>query len=174
MTQVITKEKFMFQALSPLVAERNVHILLSAAADGRIAVYVEPVLKDKESGAFASPFRCEALPTELDQQFSAVLSNWIASFIGLFMIFTLFFVMLLFSGRGNGAFLAFIFAGSLMELVVLGFTTTVVPSMQRCCFLSYTMIEIPVLYYLRMIFRVLRIRERSGRLKEAHKTKKST
>ena len=69
----------MFQALSPLVAERNVHILLSAAADGRIAVYVEPVLKDKESGAFASPFRCEALPTELDQQFSAVLSNWIAS-----------------------------------------------------------------------------------------------
>ena len=69
----------MFQALSPLVAERNVHILLSAAADGRIAVYVEPVLKDKESGAFASPFRCEALPTELDQQFSAVLCNWIAS-----------------------------------------------------------------------------------------------
>ena len=111
---------------------------------------------------------------DVDSVFAYGLSNWIASFIGLFMVFTLFFVMLLFSGRGNGAFLAFIFAGSLMELVVLGFTTTVVPSMQRCCFLSYTMIEIPVLYYLRMIFRVLRIRERSGRLKEAHKTKKST
>lgn len=69
----------MFQALSPLVAERNVHILLSAAADGRVAVYVEPVLKDKETGAFATPFRCEATPSELDAQLATVLGNWINS-----------------------------------------------------------------------------------------------
>ena len=46
---------------------------------------------------------------DVDSVFAYGLSNWIASFIGLFMIFTLFFVMLLFSGRGNGAFPAFIF-----------------------------------------------------------------
>lgn len=47
----------MFQALTPLITERNVHIMLSAAKDGRIAVYVEPVLKDKETGSI-----CHAVP----------------------------------------------------------------------------------------------------------------
>jgi PRTRC genetic system protein E len=67
----------MFAALAPLVKERSVHVLISAGADNRLAIYVEPVVKDKENCAFGSPFRCEASPEELDAQFAAVIAKWL-------------------------------------------------------------------------------------------------
>ena len=70
----------MFAALQPLLAERGIHILLSAASDGRIGVFVEPVRKsDTEPAAFSTPFRCEATAEELDRDLPGVLSQWIAS-----------------------------------------------------------------------------------------------
>ena len=70
----------MFQALQPLVAERAVHLLISSSKDGRLSVYVEPSkIKDDEDAAFVTPFRAQATAAELDAQFPAILSQWIAS-----------------------------------------------------------------------------------------------
>ena len=70
----------MFQALQPLVAERAVHLLISSSKDGRLSVYVEPSkIKDDEDAAFVTPFRAQATAAELDEQFAAILSQWITS-----------------------------------------------------------------------------------------------
>lgn len=70
----------MFKALQPLIAERGIHILLSAGKDGKVGVYVEPVkLDDKEDNAFVTPFRCEGTPEELDAELSGVLAQWLIS-----------------------------------------------------------------------------------------------
>lgn len=69
----------MFAALAPLVKERSIHVLISAGADNRLAIYVEPMVKDKENGAFGSPFRCEASPDELDAQFATVIAKWLST-----------------------------------------------------------------------------------------------
>lgn len=70
----------MFQALHPLIAERSIHVMLSALKDGRITVYVEPCkTKDSEDDAFVTPFRATATPAELDAQLPAILGQWIAS-----------------------------------------------------------------------------------------------
>ena len=70
----------MFQALQPLVAERSVHILISASKDGRLSVYVEPrKIKDDEDVAFVTPFHAQATAAELDEQLPAILTQWVAS-----------------------------------------------------------------------------------------------
>lgn len=70
----------MFKALQPLLAERSIHILLSAGKDGRVGVYVEPVkMNDKEEDAFVTPFRCEGSPEELDAELPDVLAKWLTS-----------------------------------------------------------------------------------------------
>lgn len=70
----------MFKALQPLLTERSIHILLSSGKDGRIGVYVEPVvLDDKEGPAFVTPFRCEGTPAELDAELPGVLAQWVGT-----------------------------------------------------------------------------------------------
>ena len=70
----------MFAQLTPLITERNVHLLISAAKDGKISVYIEPCKKDdKEDVAFVTPFRVVATPEELDAQFPAILGQWVTS-----------------------------------------------------------------------------------------------
>ena len=70
----------MFAQLAPLVAERNIHLLISAGTHGQLSVYIEPCQKDdKEDVAFVTPFRAVATPQELDEQFSTILDQWVAS-----------------------------------------------------------------------------------------------
>jgi PRTRC genetic system protein E len=70
----------MFNALSPLLQQRSIHILLSAGKDGNMNMFIEPVkLSDKEDAAFTVPFTCSAKPGELDAELPQVLSQWIAS-----------------------------------------------------------------------------------------------
>lgn len=69
----------MFKELAPLVAERNIHLVLAAAKDGKIIVYIEPAKKDdKEESAFVTPLRLPPSdPAELDTQLSAILTDWV-------------------------------------------------------------------------------------------------
>jgi PRTRC genetic system protein E len=69
----------MFKELAPLVAERNIHLVLAAAKDGKIIVYIEPAKKDeKEESAFVTPLRLPPSdPAELDSQLSAILTDWV-------------------------------------------------------------------------------------------------
>ena len=70
----------MFQALQPLIAERNLHLMLSIQPSGAISVYVEPCkTKDGEDDAFVSPFRVTATAQELDDQLAVVLTQWVAA-----------------------------------------------------------------------------------------------
>ena len=70
----------MFQALQPLLAERGIHILLSAAKNDKIKVYIEPVKKDeKEDVAFHTPFSCEGTGEQLDNELAAVLTKWVTT-----------------------------------------------------------------------------------------------
>lgn len=70
----------MFKSLQPLLAERSIHIMLSATKDGRMNVYVSPAKKDdKEDAAFTTPFQCTATAEELEAQLPDVLAKWIAS-----------------------------------------------------------------------------------------------
>lgn len=68
----------MFKSLQPLLAERSVHILLSASKDGKISAYVAPAKKDdKEDDAFVTPFHCTATADELEAQLPGVLTQWV-------------------------------------------------------------------------------------------------
>lgn len=70
----------MFKSLQPLLAERSIHILLSATKDGLMNVYVAPAKKDdKEDAAFTVPFQCTATAEELEAQLPDVLTKWVAS-----------------------------------------------------------------------------------------------
>lgn len=70
----------MFQQLLPLITERNIHILLSAAQDGKIRVYIEPVRRtEEEDAAFITPFLATATAQELDEQLPDVLVRWLTA-----------------------------------------------------------------------------------------------
>ena len=70
----------MFQALQPLLAERSLHILLSATKDGKINAHIAPVKKnDAENDAFVTPFHCTATAAELDAELPAVVAQWIGT-----------------------------------------------------------------------------------------------
>lgn len=70
----------MFQELMPLLAERKVHILVSATSEGSLTLYIEPVkADDKEEAAFTTPFSVQATPKELDEQLPAILADWVGT-----------------------------------------------------------------------------------------------
>ncbi|MBN9424728.1 MAG: hypothetical protein BGO63_10490 [Candidatus Accumulibacter sp. 66-26] len=71
----------LFQTLQTLATERTVHLLISAAPDGRMRVYIEPApsknAKDKEPSASVVPFSVCDTPEVLDAQLPAVLTEWL-------------------------------------------------------------------------------------------------
>lgn len=70
----------MFKELEPLVAERSLHLLIAAAKDGMVNLYIEPTKKaDAEDDAFVTPIRLLATPEELDRELPAILTEWVSA-----------------------------------------------------------------------------------------------
>ena len=73
----------MFKELAPVVAERDLHIVLKSGKDGKIIVYVEPAKKEEkgkeglDSAAHLTPLTLTATPAELDDQLGATLADWV-------------------------------------------------------------------------------------------------
>jgi PRTRC genetic system protein E len=76
----IFKEKPMnfFETLVPLLAERNINILLSRTKGGEISAFVQPVkLTESETDAYATSFHCAGTPAQLDAELPVILARWI-------------------------------------------------------------------------------------------------
>lgn len=68
----------LFQTLAPLLAERPIHLLLSASADGRLRVYIEPKATDKNApAASVAPFSVCDTAEKLDAELATALSEWL-------------------------------------------------------------------------------------------------
>jgi PRTRC genetic system protein E len=70
----------MFTALFPLLAERSIHILLSANKDGKIRIHVQPAATgQKDEEACLTPITCAATPQELDENLPELLTKWVGN-----------------------------------------------------------------------------------------------
>lgn len=68
----------MFKELTPLIAERSLHLVVANAKDGKITLYVEPIKKsDDEADAYVTPLRLTASADELDAQLPDLLTEWV-------------------------------------------------------------------------------------------------